>query len=81
MAGLFAAQRDAATEQAKLERVATDSGTGEFNLGTFYEPECHQALYLGTAGVDCAYDALLPAGQRFQCFAISVHYQNDNDSH
>ena len=63
MAGMLLAQGDAATEEAKLHRVATDRRARVLNLGAFDEAQNHKPLYLGVGAIDCPDDALLAAFQ------------------
>jgi hypothetical protein len=61
--GMLASQRDGVTEHAKLQRITTDCGTGQFDLGTLDKSQDHKALHHGIATVNAVDNVLLTAFQ------------------
>jgi hypothetical protein len=73
IAGMFLAQRDATTEEAKFHWIATDCRARVLDFRTLDEAENHKPLYLGVRGVNGPDNALLTAFQGCQCIAVNRH--------
>ncbi len=70
---VFLAQGNTTSKQAKFHRIAADCRTLVFDLGTFYETQHHEPLYLRIHRINEIDDALLTAFQGRQGITVDCH--------